>query len=614
MLLIGVITMNIGKKMDLKDYLFPADLQATDEVINNILLIGSCASELYLKKFKEAYPNAAADLFLFNNISDLPDVSDEALRQYQLQVVQLPLRFVIGDGVVHFKEFTMRYHEFETDALNKLDLMFDAAMKYNQQNSLLTIVMGFIVPQPELVAGLANCGSDGDLRKLVMKLNDRLIELSRQNNNTYFFDVENVASVIGKRHFLDDFITFSSHNAFWYDDWHHFEGNRIETVNDIQEIAEWRLGEYVDTIFRGIERIYRIVNQIDQVKMVIFDLDDTMWRGIIGEHYGEAPYPIIDGWPLGMQEVVNYLKARGIITAVCSKNSLELVKERWDRASPFGFLTLDDFTFVEISWDPKVQGILKLISQANLTPKSVVFIDDNPVERNSVKDAIPDIRVLAAHPFKTRRILLNAPETQVATITCETLKREDMIIKGALRDKERAKLSREDFLNSLNCKVEIFKIKGVEDPNFARTFELLNKTNQFNTNGKRWRQDELIEFMNSGNMVYAFRVSDKYTDYGLVGVILLHNDRFEQFVMSCRVLGLEVESGVINYILNSLTEANNPLETFKASIDITKENMPCRTVYENAGFSKNEDGEHMEFSISKNDIREIPQHLNISVS
>src|ERR1019366_4237781 len=157
-------------------------------------------------------------------------------------------------------------------------------------------------------------------------------------------------------------------------------------------------------------------------------LDDTLWRGQIAEHYETGVnWPVIHGWPTGIWEAVQHLLSRGILTAICSKNDESLVRERWDRAVQFGWLTLEDFTFVKINWLPKAENIEAIIRQANLTSKSVVFVDDNPVEREAVRSSIPGIRVIGSNPYATRRILLWSSETQVLTLSEESVRRDEMI-------------------------------------------------------------------------------------------------------------------------------------------------------------------------------------------
>ncbi|OAG75566.1 HAD-superfamily phosphatase subfamily IIIC/FkbH domain protein [Acetobacter malorum] len=174
---------------------------------------------------------------------------------------------------------------------------------------------------------------------------------------------------------------------------------------------------------------YRTTKQVDQVKAVVFDLDNTLWRGQITEHYRpEAqPWPRTDGWPLGIWEAIHYLRARGILVAICSKNDYDYVKNRWDDVIEPKFLSLEDFASVKINQLPKTQNIIDICTEFNIQPKNVVFLNDNPVERSAVASALPDVRVIGANPYLTRRILLWSAETQSVHMTEETGSCETMV-------------------------------------------------------------------------------------------------------------------------------------------------------------------------------------------
>jgi hypothetical protein len=128
-----------------------------------------------------------------------------------------------------------------------------------------------------------------------------------------------IANSIGKRFFMDDFIGFYAHGGVHYPDWG--EWNRIEKVPPFTETYENRLHELFTAVARQIEAIYRTVNQIDQVKVVIFDLDGTLWRGQLAGYQPGRQWPHSDGWPLGIWEAVQHLRwPRKTITRSWSRN------------------------------------------------------------------------------------------------------------------------------------------------------------------------------------------------------------------------------------------------------------------------------------------------------
>lgn len=416
--------------LDISDFLFPSDLKVTDISFSNVLFVGSCMAEDYLKAFRKKLPRTSFDFVMFNNVADMPVAPPRPLGEYDFQFIQIPVRHVIGDVAISFPRYSnprmnMEIVEHSREALR---LMLDEALKYNREHNLPSFVQNFIVPQFPAAAGLVARGTNFDLRGLIQALNFLLVEIIAENNNVFLVDVEMIAASMGKRYFLDDTFEFFTHGGFWFSDWAEFERGRIEPVPPIETISASQLDQFFDAVWRAIEYNYRVINQIDSVKLVIFDLDDTLWRGLIGEHYGDSgPHPFWVGWPLGVHEAIQHLKARGILVAVCSKNNPELVKARWNCAIPLEWITLDDFVSTEIDWGSKSEAVGRILSDVNLTPRSVVFVDDNPVEREMVKSAYPGIRAMGSNPFQTRRVLLNAPETQTAVVTAEFIARDAMI-------------------------------------------------------------------------------------------------------------------------------------------------------------------------------------------
>jgi FkbH-like protein len=276
---------------------------------------------------------------------------------------------------------------------------------------------------------------------------------------------------------------------------------------------------------------------------------------------------------------VQHLRARGIITAICSKNDEGLVRTRWSRAV-LPWLTLDDFALRAINWRPKAENIADIIARASVTARSTLFVDDNPVERASVKAAHPDIRIIGSNPYVTRRILLWSPETQLAFRSAESANRETSIRQLQARESDRGTLSRETFLATLGCAVTISAVDAESHADFARTLELINKTNQFNTTGVRWTSAQLVYFLSVGGALIVFRVRDKYADYGLVGAVLFRLGLFAQVAMSCRVLGLDIETSVIHAIMR-----HKASPAFHARVFETDANMVCRDLFARCGFS-----------------------------
>ena len=168
----------------------------------------------------------------------------------------------------------------------------------------------------------------------------------------------------------------------------------------------------------------------------------------------------------------------------------------------------DDFASVKTSWNPKTESIRQILEETNILPGNVLFIDDNPVERAMVEEAFPTIRTLGQDLYYIRRVLLWAPELQVASVSEESTRRTEMTHAQVDRENARKSMSREEFIASLGVSVEKIIISSDESREFARAFELLNKTNQFNTTGKRWSHEEAVRLFSQGGFSHAFKVKD----------------------------------------------------------------------------------------------------------
>lgn len=598
------------------DFLFPTDLQKTERKINRILLVGSCLTSLYLEAFKGYYPDINFDYIPYNFVSILPKAPPAPTDQYDLQYVQIPLRTVLSDRVVEGFQLNdpAVAESILNDAFNTLDVMLDAALLYNREHGLLTFVSNFMAPQMSTASSLLSQGTETDLTYMVRRLNMHLARKISSYKNAYVLDVDSVASSLGKRYVLDDIIYFHTHGGLSFQDWDDFGAiERNEPIPALETIYPIHREEFVKTIFRQIVAAYRTVHQVDQVKAVIFDLDNTLWRGQIAEHYRPEvqPWPRTDGWPVGLWETVQTLRARGILVAICSKNDEAYVRERWDDIINPQFIKLEDFASVKINWVPKPENIAAICQEFNIKPKSVVFVDDNPVERASVNTAFPEIRTIGGNPYLTRRILLWSPETQVARLTQESAQRETMIRRQIAREETRASLNREEFLASLECTVSLTYITDTEQPELARALELTNKTNQFNTSGKRWTFEELTRFLTEGGEVIVATVQDKFTNYGLVSVLYLRNNEIVQFVMSCRVLGMEVEKSIVADVVSHVREKHGDVR-ITASIHDLPDNTPCRNIYKDCDFREDWVSENIHYYIlDENKEVEFPSHIEV---
>lgn len=598
------------------DFLVPKDLRVTPTRFQRVLLVGSCLTGFYKRDFAARFPDAAFDHILFNFVGEMPEQPPVPISEYSLMLIQLPLRYVLTDRVVwggRFNEPGFLDTIFD-DARKIIDAMLDAALRFNKASGILTLVSNFIVPQMTISTHAKANGTDGDLVAVIRRLNEHLARAIAGLSNVFLLDADALAASIGKRYVLDDMIHMYSHTSvIEYLPVDIDTDLRVEPIPDIETFYPPKQEAFYTAVFDQMVALYRTANQIDQVKAVIFDLDNTLWRGQIAEHYRADQSDRLerDGWPMGLWETIHHLRARGILVAICSKNDLRTVQDNWDIAVDPLFVKLSDFVSVKINWKPKSENILEICREFGIRPKSVVLVDDNPVERAAAQAALPELRVIGANPYLVRRILLWAPETQVVRLTDESIRREDMVRNQIIREDARSSLTREEFLASLVSTVTFLPILDSNQKEFPRVLELVNKTNQFNTTGKRWTNAEMSQFFAQGGRIAAFRAKDRFADYGLIGALFATGTEIVQFVMSCRVLGMEIEQYAVSKAIAQLRSEHLNAATI-ARFRETADNAVCRDVFLKAGFKLVErNGSDLRFEIGFADPIHEPSHIKM---
>jgi len=329
-------------------------------------------------------------------------------------------------------------------------------------------------------------------------------------------------------------------------------------------------------------------------KVIILDLDDTLWGGVIGE----------TGWqgirlgghdPIGeafvdFQRALKALQRRGILLAVVSRNQAELVEEAFEK-HPEMILRKDDFAALRINWKDKAENIMDLMKELNLGLSSAVFIDNSAFERARVREALPEVLVpdwpedmMLYKSFLGR---LRCFDTTV--ISAEDQKRTEMLAQERERHELKERLpSLEEWIRTLEITVSV---EDLDEGNQDRVVQLFNKTNQMNLTTRRLTRQELIDWLKSGQRcLRAFRVRDKFGDYGLTGVISLEADgrqgKICDFILSCRVMGRRIEETMLHVL--SLYAQQRGLRQLHAEYLPTQRNQPCQEFFKRSGFQEKE--------------------------
>jgi FkbH-like protein len=327
---------------------------------------------------------------------------------------------------------------------------------------------------------------------------------------------------------------------------------------------------------------------IDRKKCVILDLDGTLWPGVLAET--GAPFawtPEVSGaysyvgLYFGLHEALKALKKRGVLLACVSKNDEALVRQLWTYADHYPkdrLLTPDDFVTWRVNWQDKPSNIASIAEELGFAKSAFVFIDDHPVERERVRQALPEVEVWGEDPFELRRRLLTDPRLQAAQVSGEAAARTELVKAQLGRDRQRAEAADEgDFLGSLQV-VTSFE-QPSDSPALERVVELFQRTTQFNTTGRRFQTGELARHAAAGE-VFIAHARDRFGDYGLVAAAVVEASEIIAFAMSCRVIGLKVEKAFLEHVL----EAQEG-EEITARIIETPRNGPVRNLYRDNGFA-----------------------------
>ncbi len=587
-------------------YRCPTDLAVTPAVLSHVLIVGSCLSSAWPDFISRSPSGCPCDFLVINNSAQLPEAPPRPVQDYDFQFIQIPLRVLMPEYTYFGLSYTdtESYERLFAATVKRLSQFLALTMKWNVQHGILTFVSNFLIPQQNPMGRLL---PRYDLRNFVCfieKLNESLATELEHYANAYLFDFDQIVSTFGRRYFQDDAVYQIAHGAALSAADFARDQNRIEPVLRITETYPLRVQRYIGAAWSELVAMYRSLRQIDQVKLVIVDIDDTLWRGVAAEAE-EVSAEAIEGWPLGVIEALCHLRRRGVLLAVVSKNAESITRTLWPRILGRR-LKLEDFAIRKINWRTKSENVEEILRELNLLPNSVVFLDDNPLERASIEAAFPGIRTLGPNPYVWRRVLLWSPETQLSGITPESASRTEMVRAQLEREMQRNRSSREEFLASIDLRVKVFELRELSDKRFPRALELINKTNQFNTTGKRRSREECARMLSGGARLFAFDVQDRFTEYGLTGVVIVDGAHVEQFVMSCRVVGMDVELAAVSEIVLSRLGGNK--EPITASLVATERNLLSRDLFAKCGFTQ----VNGEWRALREDVALCPGHIRLA--
>jgi FkbH-like protein len=325
-------------------------------------------------------------------------------------------------------------------------------------------------------------------------------------------------------------------------------------------------------------------------KCLVLDLDNTLWGGVVGEDgvHGIALGPTPAGrsyWEF--QQYILSLFHRGVILAVNSKNNHDDAMEVF-RTHPYMVLREEHFAAMQINWNDKFANMRALAEEINIGIDSMVFVDDDPMQRDRMRKVLPAVNVvdLPRDPAQYVQTLMDLDAFDALSVTEEDARRGSMYGQERQRREFVAQATDlETYLRYLQMRVTMVPADASTIPRIA---QLTQKTNQFNMTTRRYDESDIARFVErADHRVYAIEASDTFGEYGIIGVALLATAadtwRIDTFLLSCRVIGRSIEDALVAHMVSEATRAGAAM--LVGEFIQTKKNVPARDFYKRLGFA-----------------------------
>lgn len=370
----------------------------------------------------------------------------------------------------------------------------------------------------------------------ITKLNQKFYDYANNNKNFFINDINYISASYGLDKWANQF--------YWYMYKYAMEVPAIPSLT-------FNLANIIKSIY-GKNK-----------KALVLDLDNTLWGGVIGddgvENLAIGPEIANGQVYLEFQKYLKEQKNLGIILNVNSKNEYENAIAGLNHAS--SLLKPDDFVIIKANWEPKNVNIKSIADQLNIGEDSLVFIDDNPAERQIVRDyiegiAVPNIDV----PENYIKIIDHNGYFEMTNFSIEDLKKSELYKENIQRNELMSTVDNyEEYLFSLKMKAEIASFKPIY---LERITQLINKSNQFNLTTKRYSLSDIENIYNDDNYIKLYgRLEDIFGDNGLITIVIgnIRNNNelhIDLWVMSCRVLKRNMEEAMLDAVVTKAREKN----------------------------------------------------------
>jgi|APSaa5957512535_1039671.scaffolds.fasta_scaffold19236_3 FkbH-like protein len=329
-------------------------------------------------------------------------------------------------------------------------------------------------------------------------------------------------------------------------------------------------------------------------KALIFDCDNTLWKGILGED-GFDNIEMSNLTNEGnifaeIQSMALAINKQGILIGLCSKNNPDDVNEVIN-SHPDMQLKNDNITIKKINWRDKVSNLKEISAELNIGFDSLVFVDDSTFEVNLIREHLPGITVLQVpeklydYPALFRK---NIGLFYNLSITEEDSKKVEMYKEQVKRETDKKEFTDiEDYLSSLELKITIFED---DESIIPRMSQITQKTNQFNLTTKRYTEGDIQNFINDPNSdVYAFSVADKFGESGVTGLCIVSDNskakwaEIDTLLMSCRIIGRNIEYAFMDYLIGKMKVKKKHI--LNAKYIKTQKNEQVKEFYDKCSFN-----------------------------
>ncbi len=290
-------------------------------------------------------------------------------------------------------------------------------------------------------------------------------------------------------------------------------------------------------------------------KCLVLDLDNTLWGGVLGED-DISGIQLGDDYPgniyKNFQHVILGLRDQGVLLAISSKNNINDALAIMEKHTSF-LIKKEHLSSVQINWKDKATSLHAVANELNIGLDTIVFFDDNPVEREWVKSQIPEVRVIEVpkNPLLYVKALLDSSLFDKLNLTLEDRSRTDMYRYEKKRKEFYVKSETvEDFLKDLEMSATL---GFIDDITMSRAEQLINKTNQFNITCIRHSSKDIKNIISNGGIAIWLSVKDQFGDSGIVGIAIAKKMKdgqwlIDTFLLSCRVIGRKLDLVLLNYI------------------------------------------------------------------